>query len=71
MMDQMRRGVSMLQKSADCDTQPDHPATYCHSVRYVVPFCLENRFPPFGENALTMGRKNCNAERPAETGGWS
>jgi acetyl-CoA carboxylase biotin carboxyl carrier protein len=28
-----------------------------HSIRYVVPFCLESRFPPFRENALTMAEK--------------
>jgi len=36
-----------------------------------VSFWLENRFPHFGENALTMGRKKFQCRCPAETVEWS
>ena len=64
-MDEMHGGASTLQRGfADPDAQPDHPATSWHSVRYVGSVWLENWFPHFGENALTMGRKKFQCPLP-------
>jgi acetyl-CoA carboxylase biotin carboxyl carrier protein len=58
-MDEMRGGASTLHRGlADRDAQPDHPATSWCSIRYVDSYLAGKRFPHFGENALTMGRKS-------------
>src|SRR2546423_1288178 len=55
----MRRGASTLQEVLLIATH-NRIIRQCSATpsAKVVPSCLENRFPPFGENALTMGRKS-------------
>jgi len=69
-MGEMRRGARR-RRGVLREKQADHSATSWHSTRSTVAFFLENRFPLFRENALTMGQKKLQCRRPAETVGWS
>jgi hypothetical protein len=58
-MDEMRGDAPTLQRVLLIVTHNRMPGNI---ARYWAPFWLENRFPHFGENALTMGRKKFIAD---------